>query len=164
MDRLMTIGYEKTSLDDFITALQHAGVTTLLDIREVPISRRKGFSKRALCEAVQAAGIEYRHERELGSPKHIRERLYADGDYAQFFSSFKTYLMSKKALLRAVTRELQGGVALMCYERDPSTCHRSVVARHFEHLTNLSVTHIEVASGDTKKGTGARSGQGVSAA
>jgi uncharacterized protein (DUF488 family) len=164
MERLMTIGYEKTSLDDFIAALKDAGVTTLLDIREIPISRRKGFSKRTLCEAVEAAGITYRHERELGSPKDIRQRLYANGDYAQFFASFKTYLKSQKALLGALARELRGGVALMCYERDPSTCHRSVVARHFEYLTSLSVTHIEVASGDTEKGAGARSGEGISAA
>jgi len=161
MDRLMTIGYEKTGLDDFIASLKAEGVTTLLDIRELPISRRKGFSKRALCEAVQTAGIEYRHERGLGSPKDIRHRLYADGDYSLFFASFKTYLRSQKALLTALASELRGGVALMCYERDPATCHRSVVARHFEHLTGLTAKHIEVTSGTGSKRTRADSGQGV---
>jgi uncharacterized protein (DUF488 family) len=164
MDRLMTIGYEKASLDDFVRTLTDAGVTTLLDIREIPISRRKGFSKRALCEAVEAAGVGYRHERELGSPKELRHRLYADGDYAQFFASFKAYLKSQKALLNSLAADLRGGVALMCYERDPATCHRSVVARHFEHLTGLTAKHIEVASGAGSKGTRAHSGQGVSAA
>lgn len=164
MDRLMTIGYEKTSLDDFVAALKAGGVTTLLDVREIPISRRKGFSKRALSEAVNVAGIAYRHERDLGSPKPIRDRLYADGDYSKFFASFATYLKSQQPLLRTLAGELGGGVALMCYERDPTTCHRSVVARHLEHLTGLTTKHIEVASGGDSKRTRADSGQSVSAA
>lgn len=164
MDRLMTIGYEKTSLDDFIAALKADGVTMLLDVREIPISRRKGFSKRALSEAVNAAGISYRHERDLGSPKPIRERLYADGDYIQFFASFTTYLKSQQALLRNLAKELDGGVALMCFERDPTTCHRSVVARHLEHLTGITTKHIKVTSGSDSKGTCANSGQSFSAA
>lgn len=164
MKRLMTVGYEKTRLEDFIATLKAAGVTTLLDVREIPISRRKGFSKSALRDAVTAVGIRYRHERDLGSPKPIREQLHADGDYSRFFTSFTTYLKSQRPLLKSLVAELEGGVALMCFERDATTCHRSVVARHLEHLTGLTTNHIEVASGTGSTRAGAHSGESLSAA
>ena len=152
MRRLMTIGYEKTSLEDFVAALTDAGVTTLLDIRELPISRRKGFSKRALGEAVQVVGIAYRHERSLGAPKAIRDRLHSDGNYKQYFTSFTKHLGSQQPLLESLATDLKGGVALMCYERDATTCHRSVVARHLESLTGLTTKHFEVVDGSNTKG------------
>lgn len=164
VDKLLTIGYEKTSLNDFIATLKAAGVTTLLDVRELPISRRKGFSKRALSEAVIAAGIDYRHERDLGSPKTIRAQLHADGDYPEFFASFTAYLKSQKPLLKALTTELDGAVALMCFERDAATCHRSIVARHLEYLTGLTTKHLEVTSGGNAKRTCADTSQSLSAA
>lgn len=151
MNRLMTIGYEQSSLDDFILELKQAEVTTLLDIREIPISRRKGFSKTALRNALESEGIRYRHERELGSPKLIRQSLHGDGDYPKFFAAFTVHLKGQRPLLQTLVKELTGGVALMCFERDASTCHRSVVARHLQRLTGLPVSHLEVASGRSSK-------------
>lgn len=164
MNKLMTIGYEKAELNDFIATLQAARVNTLLDVREIPISRRKGFSKTALGLAVRAAGIEYRHERDLGSPKPIRNELHDTGDYARFFNAFTKYLKTQRSLLQDLTSDLDGGVALMCFERDASTCHRSIVARHLELLTGLTTRHLEVTSGGDKKGASTRSREGVSTA
>jgi uncharacterized protein (DUF488 family) len=164
MQRLMTVGYEKATLSDFIAALKGEGVTTLLDVRELPISRRKGFSKTALREALAAAGIAYRHERDLGSPKAIRHQLHADGDYTNYFAAFTKYIRSQEALLRQLAADLTGGVALMCFERDPATCHRSVVAKRLELLTGLSTRHLEVSNGESATRARVDSRQGVSAA
>lgn len=164
MHALLTIGYEDASIDDFIATLKAAGVTTLLDVREIPISRKRGFSKKVLSEAVTAAGIAYRHERDLGSPKPMRTQLHVDGDYQQFFASFAQYLKSQQPLLKKIASDLDGSVALMCFERDPATCHRSVVARHLERLTELKTRHIGVQDGANAKRTRADSGQGVPAA
>ena len=57
MKRLFTIGYEGISLDDFLITLDKANINVLLDIREFPISRRKGFSKNALCDALSRIDI-----------------------------------------------------------------------------------------------------------
>ena len=70
---LTTIGYEGASLPAFLATLKDAGVTRLLDIRELPISRRKGFSKTPLSQALAGVGIEYQHERALGAPRSIRQ-------------------------------------------------------------------------------------------
>jgi uncharacterized protein (DUF488 family) len=164
MQALLTIGYEGATLEDFVSTLLKAGVTTLLDVRELPISRRKGFSKTALSEAVRAVGIDYRHERDLGSPKPIRHRLHSDGDYEHYFKSFTSYLNSQKPLLRQLAEELDGQVALMCFERDPTTCHRSIVAKHLEALTKLRTRHLGVRNGESGQRTRTRVGEGLPAA
>ena len=161
---LFTIGYEGAELADFIATLKRAGVTTLLDVRELPLSRKKGFSKRALEQAVSSFGIAYRHERDLGSPKPIRERLHSDGDYEHFFESFSTYLRQQRPLLKELAGSLDGKVALMCFERDPTTCHRSVVARQLELLTGLKTKHLGVMHGASHNRARTGSGEGVPAA
>lgn len=161
---MLTIGYEGATLEDFVATLQAAGVTMLLDVRELPISRRKGFSKRGLSEALLAAGIAYRHESSLGSPRSIRKQLYADGDYKVFFDAFTTYLKSQKPLLNELSKDVDGTVALMCFERDPLTCHRSIVARHLEPITRLKTKHIGVRHGIASEGARAGLGEGLPSA
>ncbi len=70
---LFTIGYEKARLADVVATLTGAGVATLIDVRDRPISRRPGFSKRQLAAAVEAAGISYLHLQALGTPPEGRE-------------------------------------------------------------------------------------------
>lgn len=163
MKGLFTIGYENATLGDFIATLHAARVTLLLDVRELPLSRKKGFSKRALAEAVQGAGISYRHERDLGSPKMLRQQLHSDGDYAQFFNSFSKYLKRQAPLLTELATNLRGNVALMCFERDPATCHRSIVARQLESLVGLKTKHLGVTHGADRNRACAGACEGVSA-
>lgn len=165
MKALYTIGYEGATLDDFLTTLRQTGVTLLLDIREIPLSRRKGFSKSALKQAVEAVKIDYQHEKRLGSPKTIRDQLHLDQNYDAFFAHFTNYLDTQTNLLQTLANQLPGKVALMCYERDPQTCHRRVVACALAQLTGLSPQHLGVQKGHGARGpkTAARvdSGQSV---
>ena len=66
---LATIGYERAPLSKVVEALQAAGVEALIDVRAVAASRRAGFSKGVLSATVEAAGIDYLHLRDLGTPK-----------------------------------------------------------------------------------------------
>lgn len=56
--KVFTVGYEGWAVDDFIGVLKLAGVDRVVDVRELPLSRCKGFSKTKLSGALQAAGIE----------------------------------------------------------------------------------------------------------
>ena len=69
---LFTIGYEKAVLRDVLATLAQAGVATLLDVRDRPISRRPGFSKRQLAAAIEDAGMRYFHLQALGTPPEGR--------------------------------------------------------------------------------------------
>ena len=150
--QILTIGYESASLDDFLNTLKVAGVQQLLDVRELPISRRKGFSKSALCAALASVGISYTHERTLGSPREIRYRLREDGDLVRFFSDFREYLATQHTLLDTLARTTTGSVALLCYERNHAECHRSIVADALARRTKSLIQHltVPVSHGDRK--------------
>jgi uncharacterized protein (DUF488 family) len=148
---VLTIGYEGVVLSEFVETLIAAQVTRVLDVRELPISRRKGFSKTALAAALARAGIVYQHERALGSPRHIRHRLRDDGNFTRYFADFREYLATQRPLLDTLAAELVGSVALVCYERNPAECHRSVVATALAKRAKTTVQHLTVPSHDARQ-------------
>ena len=167
MNRIYTIGYEGASIEDFVATLELMKVDLLLDVRELPISRRRGFAKRALSQALAEAGISYRHEKRLGSPKPIRDRLKKDRNYEIFFRDYGQHLREQSPLVEGLAQELTGTVALMCFERDHNECHRKAVADALAALTDTKPTHLGVQGYEQRKAYEAASldsGQGVSAA
>jgi uncharacterized protein (DUF488 family) len=151
LKRLLTIGYEGASVGDFLATLTAAHVTTLLDIREFAGSRRKGFAKTALRQNLAGAGIDYRHEPALGSPRDIRNQLREDGRHDRFFRDFERYLTSQQPLLKQLAGELSGTVALLCYERDFRECHRKSVSIALGQLANLAPRHLGVQPHDPRQ-------------
>jgi uncharacterized protein (DUF488 family) len=143
---LFTIGYEGLDQRQFLAHLAHYGVDVVADVRKLPISRKKGFSKTALTETLQEKSIEYVNVRELGAPKEIREELYASGDYKRFFKKYQKAISSKTDHLQSIHSLIENGkkVALLCFERDPQKCHRNVVATEILKLdaNGLTVKHI----------------------
>ena len=130
MTVVYTIGYEGTDIDRFVSTLKAVGVKKVADVRAVALSRKKGFSKKALSARLKAEGIEYSHFIELGDPKAGREaaRLRL---YLEFRDIYEKYLDSDKAQLSfhhlsAAVREAP--TCLLCFEREPATCHRSIIA------------------------------------
>ncbi|HEY3783941.1 MAG TPA: DUF488 domain-containing protein [Steroidobacteraceae bacterium] len=143
---LTTIGYQGARLEAFIEALKDARVTLLLDVRELPISRRAGFSKTPLSEALASAGIAYRHEKALGTPRRIRYRHRENHDMERFFAEYRAYLVTQMSLLDSLARTLQGTVALMCFERDPAQCHRSVLGAELGARMGIPCRDLFVSS------------------
>ncbi|NJO17639.1 MAG: DUF488 domain-containing protein [Thioploca sp.] len=144
MDKLLTIGYENENIQDFIYTLNYYKVDVLLDIRELPLSRKKGFSKKALATALQAVGITYHHEKNLGSPKLLRNKLRQDGNYKTFFRTFQIYLSGNRLLLKHLAEQFSGTIALMCFEKDYRLCHRFLVAEFIKEITGIEPQHIGV--------------------
>jgi uncharacterized protein (DUF488 family) len=140
---LFTIGYEGRSLDDFIAALRAAGVTLLADVRDAPISRKPGFSKNALANALQEQGIAYRHIRALGCPKPVRDAWKEDHDWARYSRAFMQHLGRQDAALKELAGLARAQpTALLCYEADFNRCHRTYVARAVAGQADLSVQHL----------------------
>jgi uncharacterized protein (DUF488 family) len=141
---LFTIGYEGRSLDELIADLAGAGVELVVDVREVPRSRRRGFSKTALSQALGDAGIEYRHVRALGNPKPNRERYWA-GDIEGGAAVYRRHLEGDA---RSALLELAGGLdhqrtCLLCLERNHAECHRDlIVAALLKLRPELTVRHL----------------------
>lgn len=165
MTNLFTIGYEGAQLADFLRRLKAARVNVVVDVRELPLSRRRGYSKSSLADLLQKNGIQYVHKRELGAPKEIRHELRETGDYSEYFRRFNAYLRTQRDALERVVDECVGAVVLMCFERDPKECHRSAVARELGKLTDLQPVHLDVEGrrGSIPEGSGVRPRQGLSA-
>ncbi len=143
---LSTIGYESAQLSHFIGTLQTAGVEILVDVRDRAQSRRKGFSKTALSDALKAVGIDYLHLRELGDPKAGREAARA-GEWKKFRKIYDEVVASMAAQDALDEIELiaeKQHACLLCYERDPSTCHRSIVADIVAGRIGLKPQHLGV--------------------
>lgn len=158
--QLTTIGYEGATTRDFLATLRVAGVTTLVDIREVPASRRAGFSKSQLRSLVENAGIRYIHLVGLGDPKSGRDAA-RQGRMTEFRQIFARKLKSAEAqadLQSAVNLARQGVICLLCYERQPEFCHRSMVADALADIAGVEVCHLGVRVGLAKHDGDERSG------
>ncbi|MBR0665106.1 DUF488 domain-containing protein [Roseomonas hellenica] len=138
-----TIGYEDATPADLVAVLKDAGIATLVDVRALANSRKPGFAKRALSEAVEAAGIAYVHERALGTPAAGRAAVRA-GRPAEMRRIFGAHLAGDEpqhALARLAARARDERVCLLCLEADPAHCHRTLVAE----AIGLPITHLHPA-------------------
>jgi uncharacterized protein (DUF488 family) len=127
--RIFTIGYEATTVGEFLTALSVAGVKRVIDVRAVPNSRRPGFSKTPLRNALAEAGIDYVHLRALGTPADGRAAARA-GRHDDLVRIYAGQLELPEAIAEgAQMLDLAGEApsALLCYERDPAGCHRTLL-------------------------------------
>ncbi|MEJ6009311.1 DUF488 domain-containing protein [Novosphingobium aquae] len=131
MPTIWTIGYEQTKMADFIAALSEAGVQTVADVRAIAASRRPGFSKTALAANLAEAGISYTHFRALGTPAAGREAARA-GKLADLKRIYAGQMELPEAMAQgAALADLaaKDRTALLCYERDPSCCHRTLLRK-----------------------------------
>lgn len=143
---VFTVGYEQhRSPSTLINALRAAGVRRLVDVRELPLSRRRGFSKTALAAALADAEIEYEHVRALGNPKPYRE-LYKSGRVNEGVEHYRAYLHngSYPALVE-LSDTLDGTpTCLLCFEAAHDVCHRAVIVAALEdRFGDLDVVHLQ---------------------
>lgn len=144
---LATIGYERAELDDFIATLQACEVEVLVDIRDRAQSRRPGFSKSSLADALADAGIDYIHMKELGDPKEGREAA-RKGDHKAFQKIFTAVMESepaRQALAGLEKLAARQKICLMCFERDQQQCHRKIVSDYLERVLSVKTRHLGVA-------------------
>ena len=147
---VFNIGYEGTDVERFIETLKVVGIEYLADVRAIPHSRKKGFSKRGLAERLSQAGIRYEHFVELGDPKNGREAARS-GDYPKFRRIYEKHIDSAvaRAALERLTEVASAAITCMlCFERDPRTCHRSIIA---ERLGAIGHDSFELYGDDPER-------------
>ena len=153
MYRLATIGYEGTTVDEFLDTLRGAKVELLVDVRAVAMSRRPGFAKTALAANLRSAEIEYLHLRRLGTPADGRAAARS-GRHEEKKAIFLRQLASPDAQSElAVLADLirsERAICILCFEADPAHCHRRLVAEALQQQMALEVTDLfpGLAEGD----------------
>ncbi|MEN6306347.1 MAG: DUF488 domain-containing protein [Anaerohalosphaeraceae bacterium] len=135
MKPLFTIGYEGKTIDNFIAQLKQHSINCLLDVREIPLSRKKGFSKTALGQFLVNNNIQYIHFPKLGSPKQIRNKYKSDHNFESFSKEMITYFETQTEIFHIVSRYIHNNTCcLMCFEQNAKQCHRSIVAKKIRCL------------------------------
>ena len=138
--KVLSLGYERRTVEEIIAILSEYRIKRLLDIRESPRSRRKGFSKNALDENLRDAGIKYLHLGYAGNPYRADKQ-----DIKKCLRLYRAYLKRKPEVIELVANEIRKtGTAILCYEREYRECHRSVLLEALQdngHL--LEIINVE---------------------
>ncbi len=140
--KLYTIGYEGATQADLIAALETAGVRRLIDVRQLPLSRRPGFSKTPLRMALAEHGIDYVHLKALGTPPEGREAARR-GRHEEMARIYRATLADPAATMAAEQMKAlasEAPSALLCFEREPAHCHRQVLID--EVAADAEVEHL----------------------
>ena len=121
---LCTIGYSGKTPEEFIRTLEAASVKRVVDVRALPLSRRKGFSKKALGISLNAVGIEYVHLRAAGNP--FRDQK---DDIKRCLELYAAHVDRHPEIIRDVLTSINECMsALVCFEATACECHRSILA------------------------------------
>lgn len=141
---LFTIGYEGIAFESYVNRLIRHNVRLLCDVRKNPLSRKFGFSKRSLSILLPKIGIKYVHIPELGILSQNRKNLHSSADYKQLFHQYKKTLVKKEQYLLQLHNALKERkrIAITCFEKDPSFCHRHCVSDWLQEEKGIKVSHL----------------------
>lgn len=145
MKKIYTIGYEGASIQSLVRTLEILGVEALADVRELPLSRKKGFSKNGLSHLLEQHSISYFHFRNLGDPKPGRVAA-REKNYELFEKIYLDHLATPPAqqaledLLRVADSKI---TCMLCFERCASVCHRSYIA---DQIANYGFTVFNIVA------------------
>jgi uncharacterized protein (DUF488 family) len=142
---LFTIGYEQAKPAAVMKELEDARIELVVDTRAVAASRRPGFSKRQLAAALDEAGIGYLHLQKLGTPAEGRGAARA-GDTTTLWRIYDKHIKEPEPQteLGELMQLINSGkrIALLCYCRDPKSCHRSRIVANVGQRVPIKVEDL----------------------
>jgi len=125
-----TAGYQGHNIETFLDLLMSHGVEQLIDVRQLPFSRKPDFSKKRFAAHLADAGIVYTHIVALGTPKALRDEVRRSRDYPAFFAAMEALVSEQPAAVReALEIAPPRPSALLCFEASVEECHRLTVAQ-----------------------------------
>ncbi|WP_296756427.1 DUF488 family protein [Roseiflexus sp.] len=144
---LFTIGYEGRSLENYLNALIRNGIRVLVDVRNNPVSRKPGFSKRQLERICRNVDIEYRHFPDVGIAPELRKGLKLQEDYDELFGAYRREVLpatvsTQQEILNILQQYRR--IALTCFEAQSQRCHRYHLAEAISKLPGFAyeVEHL----------------------
>lgn len=129
-----TVGYTGRDIEQFIKVIKAAGVSTVIDIRNTPVSQYKpDFSKENLRIHLDGENINYYHRSDLGVPTDVRRQAAEAGNRGTIWEWYQDNVIGKldDGGLAQIAKS-NGTVAFMCVEVAPEDCHRHLVFLELE--------------------------------
>jgi uncharacterized protein (DUF488 family) len=162
VDTIATIGVYGFDRDSFLATLAEAGIDLVLDVRQrrgVRGSEYAWANARRLQEALGEAGIGYSHLPELAPTTELRELQYREDDRRgegkrsrsvisdAYADGYTEQILDRADLAPIVNWIGASAAALLCVERDPEACHRSLIAARLQRDWGFSVLSLRPSSG-----------------
>lgn len=142
--KLFTIGFTKTTAENFFDRLKRSGTNAIVDIRLNNVSQLAGFAKRDDLKyfAKAICGIDYRHLPKMAPSKEILDKFKKDGgDWAEYERKFLDLMRARH--IENIDRKLLDGGCLLCSEDKSHHCHRRLVAEYLKHhWGGVEITHL----------------------
>jgi uncharacterized protein (DUF488 family) len=143
---IKTIGHSNHPIQRFVDLLTAGGVKLLVDVRSLPWSRRfPQFGKERLTQSLADAGIAYVHESALGGKPEGRSKPEGGASYEALAARPEF----NAALARLIDRAQDTTVCLMCAEKEPLDCHRTVLVSRRLAERGVAIEHL-LADGATR--------------
>ena len=141
-----TIGYQDTSIVQFIKCLVNNGIKRIIDVRYNALSRKPGFSKTRFSARARKAGMEYLHMREVGINSEARRNLKTEEDYKRLLDDYekKALRKHKEEIKRISNLAAETPSVLVCFESDPLLCHRTRLAKAVSKQSGIQPKHLRV--------------------
>lgn len=138
---LFTIGHSDHEISKFVSLLELHGVTGIADVRSHPYSRiHTQFNRETLAEILKRVGIQYVFlGRELGARRSERECYLECQARYDLIAQLPAFREGLERLRRGLTTHR---IALLCAEKDPITCHRTVLVCRHLRAECIDIRHI----------------------
>jgi uncharacterized protein (DUF488 family) len=157
MAAIATIGVYDFNRDSSLGALTEAGIELVLDVRQrrgVRGSEYAWANSRRLQDSLKEVGIGYSHLKELAPTTELRQAQYrADAKRgegkrsrtvlaSEYASGYTEQILDRVDLAPIVRWIGSSSAALLCVERDPEACHRSLIAARLQRDWGFSVEDL----------------------
>ncbi len=139
---LFTIGYEGSTIDQYLYRLLLNNISALIDVRKNPFSRKHGFSQNHLQKYMAKADIKYYHLPELGISSDLRKNLNGIQSYENLFEYYALTILPEQGQAIEKIKNLllkHQRIALTCFEAEHNMCHRHKIAELLELDANLNI-------------------------
>jgi uncharacterized protein (DUF488 family) len=143
--KLYTIGYEGIKAEEYMNKLLKKDVRLLVDVRKNSMSMKYGFNKSQLKKMCKKLGIEFVHFPGLGIESDKRKNLNTKKDYAVLFKEYVRETLPKRAeQLEELYKlyEQYKRVAITCFEREHTSCHRHKVSDFLNEKYGVPIEHL----------------------
>ncbi len=142
--KIFTIGFTKTSAENFFSRIKDSGAKQVIDVRLNNISQLAGFAKKDDLEyfSRQICNVSYKHIPELAPTKEMLDTFKKEkGSWANYANGFLD-LMAERKIEKIDKRVLDGG-CLLCSEDKPHNCHRRLVAEYLkDKWGDVEIEHL----------------------
>jgi uncharacterized protein (DUF488 family) len=143
--QLFTIGFTKTTAENFFSRIATAGVIRIADVRLNNVSQLAGFAKKTDLKyfARTICGIDYTHLTSLAPEKSMLDEYKKNTHDWDTYAARFTALMKGRRIEQTLSRDQLQGACLLCSEDKPHHCHRRLVAEYLRDAWgDVDIIHL----------------------